>query len=247
MRSIFSYIFISLVIFFVPIFGVKAQNITATSFSYTPPTVVSKPNPLSNASTKKSVNIKSSALGKTAGATANQVNLQGFLNKVRANGKNIPEIEGIVNQIKVDVATSTDLTGLFLRQPGIIPFTGQVSQSSPLKDRLLSFVNYFKPKEASAVSTLPFGGPLLYSYLCTCSYTWIVWVGPTASAATSNMILDYIPFSQAFMKYNIPYTSLVLGKYSPSSSMCYIYYGYGCINLPITQGLITPQVGSSAY
>lgn len=253
MKVSLSYIFISLAVFSVSFSLVHAQNITATSFSNPTVPVSNKSSatiPNSPSMTSKFVSPRASTVintGKPVGTTANQVNLQGFLNKIRANGKNVPEIEGIISQIKLDVATTTDLTGLFLKQPGLIPLNKKVTQETPLKRRLAVFFDFLKPAEVSAVSTLPFGGPLLYAYYCTCSFTWLIWVGPTVSLGTSNMILDYVPFSQGFLNYNIPYTTNLMGKYSPGSSMCYIYYGYGCVNIPVSYGMITPIVGSSTY
>lgn len=260
MRNTFQYIATALLIALfgslVPFSSASAQNITATSFSHTQPTLNQTTsgisNPLLNRKTTSSgVSPASSSnlLRRSPGTTANQVNLQGFINKVRANGKNLPEIESIINQIKIDAATTTDLMGLFLKQDGIIPITSsiRVSNGNPLKEKLLSFAQLFKPRDAQAFGTSNFGGPLLYSFFCTCSYTFLVWIGPTSSAGTSNLILDYVPYSQMFMQYNMPYTSKAIGKYTPSTSMCYIYYGYGCINVPISEGLISSQVGSSAY
>lgn len=253
MKVSFLYIFIGVVVFSVPFSLARAQNITATSFSYPQETISSK-NPVMTPSqssmSSRFVSPRQTSTNttrKSVGTTANQVNLEIFINKVRSNGKNIPEIEGIINQMRTDVATTTDLTSLFLKQPGLIPLNSKITQETPLKRRIASLIDIFKPKQVSAVSTLPFGGPLLYSYFCTCSYTWLIWVGPTVSVGTSNMILDYVPFSQGFLNYNIPYTTNLMGKYSPSSSMCYIYYGYGCINLPVSYGMITPIVGSSTY
>ncbi len=260
MRNTFQYIatvvLVGLFSSTVPFSTANAQNITATSFSNTQSevrqTIPTLTNPLLN---KKTVNSSVSStpttnlLRRSPGTTANQVNLSGFINKVRRNGKNLPEIESIINQIKIDTATTTDLMGLFLKQDGIIPITSsfRVSESNPLKEKLLSFAQFFKPREVQAVGTSNFGGPLLYSFFCSCSYTFLVWIGPTASAGTSNLILDYVPYSQMYMQYNMPYTSKAIGKYTPSSSMCYIYYGYGCVNVPVSEGLISSQVGSSAY
>lgn len=229
-------LFILCAIFSLYPLGLSAQ-ITATSFSLVQPV--------------KSTNAFTNSQPKTVSQYApkvnpNQINLQGFLYKVREMGKNNPEINGIIDQIKIDVATTTNLMNLFLKDPDLIRTSQVITSETSPKERFSSFFDFLKPKKAIAATTLPFGGPLLYSYYCSCSFTWLIWVGPTASVGTSNMILDYVTASQGFLSYNIPYTSKLMGKYTPGTSMCYIYYGYGCVNVPVSYGMITPLVGSSA-
>jgi hypothetical protein len=185
----------------------------------------------------------------TPGYTANQVNLEGFIEKVRQANKSNPEIDGIIGQIRKDVATSTDLMGKFLSQPSLIPLNKKVAleeSKDSIASKIFSFFNPFRAKVASAFMGYPFGGPIFYTFYCTCSGSWLVWIGPTVSLATSNMVLDYYTGSQAYLNYNFPFTSYAMGKYtSTGASICYIYYGYGCTSIPLSRGMVTPMVGTS--
>lgn len=147
------------------------------------------------------------------------------------------------DQIKKDVATTTNLEAAFLKvvqnnspQSAVdYSFTNKIVTTI---DKVLSAL--FMPERARAAG-LPFGGPLVYPFFCNCSSTWLITIGPLPPTYVT--LLDYIPGSQAYLSYNIPATSWLLGEYSGGSA-CWIIVPKTCIPIP-SEGIITPTVGSS--
>jgi hypothetical protein len=185
------------------------------------------------------------SLKKAPGFVANQLYLQNFVKKLERVNKNNPNLAAIVEQVKLDAATTTDLKGLFLKQAKMTVKKNKISSGDFLKDRFAGFFEFLMPKKALAIGALPFGGPLLFTYYCTCSQTWLVYIGPTSNLATSNMLLDYVTGSQGFENYNLPFTTWVMGLEIPSVPLCYVYAGYTCFTIT-AEGMITPIVGTSA-
>lgn len=176
----------------------------------------------------------------TSIAHANQINIDKFLQAIEKNNKNNASLGLIKEQIRKDSATTTSFVVEFMKQVN----TGTLKKP-PLKNAIISLVySLFGIEEAYAATGLPFGGPILYAFPCTCSTTWLTLVGPTSNLLTSAKILDYQPGSQAFASYNLPFAPYVLGNYVLSAPTCYMYVGVSCSPV-YTDGLITPLVGSS--
>lgn len=117
--------------------------------------------------------------------------------------------------------------------------------------KALSFVDDFIfTNKALAASLAPFGGFVTYSNpaICDCPpgvFTQIFIALPSASPPISNIYLDYLNGSQAFLNYNMPEPDIAaLGFYTPGTVSCYTYVGGACVPIP-SYGLITPVVGSS--
>ena len=184
----------------------------------------------------------------TPGAAANQVNLENFVKKIRAKNKNNPNLPYIEEEIRKGAATSTNLVNQFLNEAKPLPMKN-LKKKLPTKNPFISFLySILVPQEAFAqeeeVLAFPFGGPILYAYPCTCSGTWLVFVGPTANLATSAFLLDYEMGTELYSSYNLPFAPWVLGEAEESVPICYMYAGYSCFPI-YTEGVITPLVGSS--
>lgn len=174
--------------------------------------------------------------------TANTVYLDKFLEHLKKTNKtsNFSQIEAKVRQ---EAASTTDLTDLFLRQNNIRTRFGGAKKVS-FGSFLDFFPSLFRPKEVFAETGLPFGGPMVFTFYCDCSDSWLVAIGPTSNPDTSDLVLDYIPESQIFASYNIPFTAYLLGFYEPGVPVCYVYAGYSCFDIE-SDGLISPETGSS--
>jgi hypothetical protein len=84
-----------------------------------------------------------------------------------------------------------------------------------------------------------FGGPVVTSFYCSCSDTWLLTIGPPTPA-----LLVYANTPQ-YKYYQLPRFGVwTLGAYIPQVGVCYVYVVFGCAKIP-SQGLITPTVGTS--
>lgn len=103
----------------------------------------------------------------------------------------------------------------------------------PLADALIP--------SASAVTGVPFGGPILFVYPCSCPPGIVaLTVGPPSTAS----VLNYTVGTQAFLNYNLPAARFLLGLYTPGVQSCWQYALLGCFTIPAA-GHIQPTVGSS--
>jgi peptidoglycan hydrolase-like protein with peptidoglycan-binding domain len=131
----------------------------------------------------------------------------------------------VKKQVRIDISTSTNLQNTFIEM-----VRGTLSKSPvPVQTVSTQVKNAirtaFAPKRANAASGTPFGGALLFSFFCTCSANWLVTVQPLAPSYVT--LLSYTPGTQAFLSYNIPFTTQLLGQYTPGAGMCLIYVGTG--------------------
>jgi hypothetical protein len=141
-----------------------------------------------------------------------------------------------------DVATTTDLRAAFLKiveRNSRQSVSGTYSIGSMLAKIKQAF-DIFRPEHARAATGIPFGGALLFSYFCEDSGNYILTMEPLPPSYA--VFLSYYEFSQAFLSYNIPFTTWLLGEYEPPG-MCVTLCPY-CVYTP-TEGTITPIVGSS--
>lgn len=223
---------------------VQLKDLMAGSQTFVPQGTVVATNPTPSTSSTPNSPV-------TPSFNPNLKNLDKFLTTVEKvaskQGVNPETIINIKSQITKDAATTTDLRATFLK---LVEENNKPKQSAGTDSFFEKIVagassrigKLFEPKQVVAQTGTPFGGALLYTYFCTCSFTWLIFVEPLPP--TFAVLLTYTPFSQGYLSYNIPYTAWLLGKYS-SGGQCQIYYGYGCLSIP-SEGMITPMVGSSA-
>ncbi|MDP2655019.1 MAG: hypothetical protein Q8P17_00425 [bacterium] len=183
----------------------------------------------------------------TATQNPNLKNLDAFISAIDAvatkKGISATTLAVIKEQVTKDVSTTTDMHTAFLKI--IQNNSNQSVINNSMAGKILAtidkvFSTMFMPKRARAAG-LPFGGPLIYPFFCNCSSTWLITIGPLPPTYVT--LLDYVSGSQAYLSYNIPSTSWLLGEYSGGAA-CYIIIPHGCLNIP-SEGVITPTVGSS--
>lgn len=112
---------------------------------------------------------------------------------------------------------------------------------SKISDKALSFLG-IKPSVAQAVAGTPFGGKLLFSFFCAYNSSWMITISPLPPSYAT--LLTYYPGTQGFASFNIPFTSWLLGEYTPPG-VCTIP-GYPVIVIG-TEGTINPMTGSSPF
>jgi len=198
--------------------------------------------------------VASSSLSQSAASQTNPnlKNLDKFLATIERvsakQGVSAAQIAAIKNKIMKDVATTTNLEEKFIN---LVKSQSSLSYQSLQSDSLFGSTlahiekiikGSFFPKKAHAQSAeSPFGGELYYSYECDCSDTWLLDIQPLPPDYAT--LLTYMPGSQAYLSYNIPGATWLLGDYS-NSGVCEIYVGEGCASVS-NEGMITPTVGSS--
>ncbi|MFA5997829.1 MAG: peptidoglycan-binding domain-containing protein [Candidatus Paceibacterota bacterium] len=155
-------------------------------------------------------------------------------------GASATEIAAVKEQVMKVIATTTDLHATFLKMVQDTP--NQAVQDTSLIGRTLAMVErafdtVFMPGRARAGTGVPFGGALLFPLPCN-GGVWNIMLSPLPPTFVT--LVSYMSGSQAFLSYNIPATSWLLGEYTPGPGACWIgpYYIY-------SEGLITPVVGSS--
>lgn len=199
-----------------------------------------------------SILISSSAVTPNASTTVTQnpnlQNLDVFIAAIDTvatkKGISATTLATIKEQVAKDAATTTDMHAAFLKIIRNSSSQSAINNSHSGKmfaDVYRAFSTIFMPERARASAGLPFGGPLVYPFYCNCSSTWLITIGPLPPTYVT--LLDYIPGSQAYLSYNIPGTSWLLGEYSGGAA-CYIIITHGCLNIP-SEGTITQTVGSS--
>jgi hypothetical protein len=179
-------------------------------------------------------------------SSPNELYLPAFLKALESankSNKNLPIIEA---EIKKEAATTTDLVSLFLKQASQGHGFKRQADSGSFLDQAFSFISsLFMPAPAMAAVGLPVGGPLVYTFPCTCDdNVWMIFVGPTENQLTSDKFLDYEIGSQLFGSYNIPRTTYLKGFYEPTGPVCYVYIYPSCYSVT-SQGFITPVVASA--
>lgn len=191
--------------------------------------------------------LKSGVINDQSSTNPNLKNLDIFLATVekeaQKKGKSAGEISHIKKVIIADVATSTNLLKKFEstvnKKVSFLP----PSFSNTLARIIKSFKTSIFPKNVQAATGLPFGGEILFSYYCSCSQNWLIYIKPAISPTMPTM-LSYTTGSQAFLNYNLPFALLILGNYEPGAGFCISEPEADCgVDIP-SEGLITPMVGS---
>jgi peptidoglycan hydrolase-like protein with peptidoglycan-binding domain len=186
----------------------------------------------------------------------NYENLDEFIATVievnRKKGKSEEELNKIAAQIRKDAATTTDLRALFDKQvrasqgkPSTVSAIGQkLSKMLPesLRIKISMIAKALLPAKVYAKTGLAYGGTVGFTYLCTCSDTWLVTViGPMGG------LFDYTIGTQIYSYYNLPYARYVLGVYvPPTAPICVSEPETECAVVIETQGVITATTGTSS-
>lgn len=161
-----------------------------------------------------------------------------------AEGLSTDDLTQVEAAIRQTAATTTDYTAAFyIKQQQLYN-----RQHSALNQAWQKILSYVLPQTAQAFTGLQFGGYIAYvSPICTCNpIVQQIFVTLPQPTPTSNMTLDYIDGTEAFLWHNLPAPGLAtLGAYTPGSQTCYFYTGHACIIIPAV-GTIQPLVGSSA-
>ncbi|MCR4333638.1 MAG: peptidoglycan-binding protein [Patescibacteria group bacterium] len=197
----------------------------------TPPSTVLPPTP---ATTSQNPNLKNVDRFLTA------------IDKVGAQqGLSVEKLALVKAQVIKEIATTTDLRAMFLKQVEYAPRVSATNDS--FGNKMLAtieqaFNTIFMPKKARAATGVPFGGALLDAFYCSQSQTWLITLEPLPPSYA--VLLTYIPFSQAFLSYNIPITNWLLGEYEPGAGVCVAGACPYCVTIP-SEGMISPMTGSS--
>lgn len=200
--------------------------------------------PTSVAAPEQSVSTVQPAPPSTANAKANpnmkniDIMLATIDTVATKQGYSASDIAVMKKQITENLATTTDLRAEF--EKVIQSQSTQATLSESIVDKALAllwraFDEVVMPQHARASSGTPFGGAVVGLTYCNVGYN--IFIRPLPPTFVS--LLYYAPGSQAFLSYNIPATSWLLGKYAGSGS-CWI----GHVYIP-SEGAITPMVGSS--
>jgi len=185
-----------------------------------------------------------------AGVNPNSINLDYFIATIDALGKeqgvDASELLAIESAIRSDAATTTDFRKKFFEEAKLknkqATAHGIPAQLASILERALVFLGFAHVAEAQAVNA-PFGGALYFAYPCSCSLgVWLISIQPLPP--TYPVALSYVIGTELFASYNIPFTTELLGFYTPNVQKCYQHVGYYCPAIP-NRGLITPFVGSS--
>jgi len=164
-------------------------------------------------------------------------NLDKFIKDVvavnRENGKSEKELELMANALRKRVTESDqDFNQEFKEM--LIREAKETTVFRQVFSKTLSFLG-ITPSTAFA-SGIPFGGALLFAFRC--DYNWMIDISPLPP--TGVVVLTYFDGTQGFASYNIPFTSWLLGFYTPPG-VCVI----GEEIVIGTEGTILPMVGSS--
>ena len=157
-------------------------------------------------------------------------------------------IDQINQAVLQQLATTTDLRAAFLKQARTS--TNQsLAMSQSLFSKTLTILgnaldSVFGPEQAyaQAAAGTPFGGALIFPFYCNESFNWLITLTPLPPSYA--VLLSYTPFTEAFLSYNLPYASDLLGFYDTGDGDCVFGFGIFSYDLP-TEGLIEPIVGSS--
>ena len=182
----------------------------------------------------------------------NLVNLDQFIETVinvnEKKGSSEEELKLIADNLR-KIATNSDMDfnkefeKMLIKESKLgndLKIQSSFSFVDKIVGKTLSFLG-ITPSVAEAATGTPFGGRLIYSFFCAYNDTWMITITPLPP--TYVVLLSYIPGTQAFASYNIPFTSNLLGTYTPPG-VCIIPAGPYPITIP-TEGYIGPMTGSS--
>jgi peptidoglycan hydrolase-like protein with peptidoglycan-binding domain len=211
------------------------------------PISISRPQ---NSSTPGSLSGESNTSSVDVNINPNLEHLNQFVENVvevnRENGSSEQELKLIADTLRKTVINSNmDYKKEFIKvleRDSQLSFHHQPNVFDKIITNTLSFFGII-PSVAEAQSSTPaFGGVLTFSFFCAYNSSWMITV-VLNSVPPKIWVLTYYPGTQGFASYNIPFTTYLLGLYSPPG-VCVIPAGPAPITIT-TQGTITPVVGSS--
>lgn len=227
----------------------NALSATTSTTTATPAVVSPSTSSAQTTSTGSASSPQTSSEQATAAQNPNTQNLDKFLAAIDTaatkQGFSAADLAAIKKKVITESATTTDLRAEFLKQVRYVPSQSAMDDSfggQVLAIIKQAFNSVFMPERARAATGVPFGGALVYAYYCNCSLTWLITITPLPPSYVT--LLTYVPFSQAFLSYNIPATQWLLGEYAPGAGACYFIIPHGCAPIP-SEGMIEPMVGSS--
>ncbi len=217
--------------------------------------VVSVPIPLSRPTPQS--NIKTDTSTTTAASTQTSA-LEGYIGKIRELSKKQgmePATMALIEEKIRQEAATVDMRKAFIEKEKKAHEQKIQAQTSSAMGRFLlktvaTIEDIFTIQKAQAVAVLvPFGGFVTYvnPIICDCSgvVTQMYVVLGGAAPPISNILLNYVNGSEAFLNYNLPEPGVAtLGFYVPAVQSCLTYIGTGCVIVPAV-GQITPETGSS--
>ncbi len=215
-----------------PTTGVKCDNGSSSSSASIPPTHNA---PVTNGND----NVKKT--------NPNLVNLDQFIETVvevnKKNGSSEQELKLMADTVrKVVLESNEDLNKKFeelLISESKLSANLKIKSLPSVFDRVFAKVASFlgiTPSVAQASTGTPFGGALVFPFRC--DENWMITISPLPP--TYVVLLSYFDGTQGFASYNIPFTTWLLGTYSPVG-ICTID-GEVIIE---TEGIILPMTGSS--
>lgn len=199
-------------------------------------------------STQNNVNSTTNNINTTI-TNPNLVNLDRFITMVsevsKKNGSSDEEIKLITDTLRNKIVNSKrdyrkEFEKLLISESKLSNnYRNKIEQPSFFK-KVFSFLG-ITPSVAQAITGTQFGGALVFSYDECLNFTPItIVIEPLPPTFIG--LLSYTPGTEGFASYNIPFTSWLLGEYSPGGLCVLDWVPY--IAYP-TQGTILPMTGSS--
>lgn len=182
----------------------------------------------------------------------NLLNLERLIKTVvevnRKNGYSEKDLELMANALREEVASSKmnyneEFKKMLIREASLSSNTKPfLTVFNKVVARTFSFLGIIPSMAEAAIGALDvsFGGALLDSVFCVLSGNWMITLEPLPPSFI--VLISYTPGTQGFASFNIPYTSYLLGTYTPSG-VCVLSKK---ATIP-TEGTITPMVGSSPF
>lgn len=216
--------------------------------------------PVAPLPTASSTATSAPAIATTASQNPNLKNIDLYINKIKQDGLkqglSSNTLSLIENKIRTGAATTTDFRKQFFDNQKAA-YNKKVSENTPkspadeLLGEAISFIEgIFSPKKANAALVgVPFGGYIVYvnPFICDCppGITQVFVASANPNPLQSNLLLNYVDGSEAFLWHNIPEPGIAtLGTYVPLVPSCWTWVVEACIPIP-AEGQITPMVGSS--
>ncbi len=218
--------------------------------------VVSVPIPLPPPTPQPTIKTDTST---TTAASTQTSALEGYIGKIRELSKKQgmePVTMALIEEKIRQEAATVDMRKAFVEKEKKAHEQKIQAQTSSAMGRFLlktvaTIEDIFTIQKAQAVAVLvPFGGFVTYvnPIICDCSgfvVTQMYVVLGGAAPPISNILLNYVNGSEAFLNYNLPEPGVAtLGFYVPAVQSCLTYIGTGCVIVPAV-GQITPETGSS--
>ncbi len=185
------------------------------------------------------------------GVNPNSINLEYYVavsrEVAKERGMSDQEIVEGERMIRERAATTTDFRKEFFKAEKIASLASQSSDYAiwPKFKKLLSDSGVIKVAEAAL--GIHFGGRIYFASPCTCTGGAVWQVAMIPRPPTYVPFLAYTLGTQTKLGYTLPFSSQVLGVYSPGDPICWDIWWKSCgIRFyPPNWGVILPGTGSS--